>query len=73
MQQAQQAVKPAQPRTTAQPPTALVVGAGPGGVLAASFLAQRGLRVRVFEKRPEDGHVALRNSLRTFNMALNGR
>ncbi len=68
----QQMVQSAAAQPVAQPPTALVVGAGPAGVCAATLLAKRGVRVRLFEKRPEPVVSAPRGN-RTYTMSLNGR
>ncbi len=60
------------PAPVKQPPTALVVGAGPAGIVAASLLARRGLRVRVFERREEPKPDELLTG-RSFALGVNGR
>ena len=49
-----------------------IVGAGPAGSLLALLLAQRGCRVRLFEKRPEPRAYATDGS-RSINLALAAR
>lgn len=50
----------------------VIVGAGPAGSLAAMYLAKRGYKVQVFEKRP-DPSVHTWNLSRTFPMSLTPR
>jgi kynurenine 3-monooxygenase len=49
-----------------------IVGAGPAGSLLALLLAQRGCRVRLFEKRPDPRGQAT-NGGRSINLALAAR
>lgn len=42
-------------RSTHKPPVVIVVGGGPGGMQAAKVAAQRGFRVRLYEKQHELG------------------
>ncbi|HLI08472.1 MAG TPA: mycofactocin system FadH/OYE family oxidoreductase 2 [Ktedonobacteraceae bacterium] len=47
--------RPIPPQNIKRKPTLLVVGGGPGGMQAAKVAAQRGFRVRLYEKQPELG------------------
>jgi kynurenine 3-monooxygenase len=52
--------------------TIAIVGAGPAGSLLATFLAARGLPVRVFERRPDIRYVEPRGG-RSINLAVSAR
>ncbi len=50
----------------------MVVGAGPAGTLAALYLARRGHRLEVFERRPDPRHGA-DEAGRSINLGLSAR
>jgi kynurenine 3-monooxygenase len=56
----------------AAPETITIVGAGLAGALLALFLAQRGLRVEVYERRPDSRQGGV-SAGRSINLALSTR